>query len=343
MVAGEMPTLPTTRTPPSPNNLPRHRGGGVAPARGRRLARVLGLAGLAALAGCTAAPAPRQAPPPPQALRAPPPAGTVADAPDGLYSGHAVLLDTRGDCNAGGTGQLLVADGQAHFRDARNGQLDGALGPDGAVDLSAGQRHLLGSVRGGAFEGTISGGVCDYRLAFRRASSAAAVEVAGFVPSRPDPEAVARGMAAFDARRPGQAAERWQAAALAGDSKAALFLGAMYDTGQGVGQDYAQALAWYRRAAEAGNATGMFNVGVMYDAGRGVARDPSEAAHWYARAAAKGYGRAEYDLALLYQAGTGVPRDPERARQLFRRAAQHGIAAARRGAPPADTEREAGS
>ena len=290
---------------------------------------ILGVAGLATLAGCAGAPASRQLAvlPATPVARAPAPDGT----PDGLYSGPAVLLDTRGDCNAGGTGRLLVANGQVHYRDARNGRLDGTLGPNGRVDLQAGERHLLGSLHDGAFGGTISGGVCDYRFAFARDPEMPAVEVAAFVPSRPDPVEVAHGMAAFDARDPTQAAQRWQAAALAGDPEAALFLGAMYDTGQGVGQDYAQALAWYRRAAEAGSAIGLFNVGVMYDAGRGVARDPAEAAHWYARAAAKGYGRAEYDLALLYQAGSGVERDPVRARRLFQAAARHGISAARRG------------
>lgn len=298
------------------------------------------MAGLLALAGCAGRVVPPPAAPPrpvPAALSRP----AASTAPDGLYSGQAVLLDTHGDCNAGGTGRLLVADGRVHFRDARNGQLEGALGPDGRVDLQAGSRHLLGEVRGGAFGGTISGGECDYRLAFRREATTPAVEVAGFAPSQPDPAEVAHGLAAFDAREPEQAARRWQAAALAGDPQAALYLGVMYDTGQGVGQDYGQALAWYQRAAEAGSASGMFNVGVMYDAGRGVARDPAEAARWYARAAAKGYGRAEYNLALLYQSGLGVQRDPGRARQLFQSAARHGIAAAQgRATPVAQREPE---
>ncbi len=312
-----------------------------APARMRldhvRMRVVFGVACLAALGGCADAPASRQLAVLPSTSVAPAPTSGSALPPasigtsDGLYSGSAVLLDTRGDCNAGGTGRLLVVDEQVHYRDARNGRLDGAVGPDGRVDLRAGKRHLLGSLHDGAFDGTIEGGVCDYRFAFAREGAMPAVEVAAFVPSRPDPAGVAHGMAAFDARDPAQAVQRWRTAALAGDPEAALFLGAMYDTGQGVEQDYAQALAWYRRAAEAGSAVGLFNVGVMYDAGRGVARDPAEAAHWYARAAGKGYGRAEYDLALLYQTGSGVERDPARARRLFQAAARHGISAARQG------------
>ncbi|MBV9785836.1 MAG: sel1 repeat family protein [Acidisphaera sp.] len=126
-----------------------------------------------------------------------------------------------------------------------------------------------------------------------------------------------------------EALQEWEGAANAGDARAALFIGGMYDTGQGVTQDYAQALDWYRRAADGGSAAGMFNVAVMYDAGRGVAQDPAEAAHWYASAAEKGFGRAEYDLGLLYEAGIGVARDRRRAVQYFEAAAHHGVPAAR--------------
>ncbi len=41
-----------------------------------------------------------------------------------------------------------------------------------------------------------------------------------------------------------------------------------YDKGQGVPQDYAEAVRWYRKVAEQGNASAQFNLGVMYDSGR---------------------------------------------------------------------------
>ena len=47
----------------------------------------------------------------------------------------------------------------------------------------------------------------------------------------------------------------------------------MYANGQGVAQDYAQAVAWYRKAADQGNADAQLNLGVMYANGRGVAQD----------------------------------------------------------------------
>lgn len=138
----------------------------------------------------------------------------------------------------------------------------------------------------------------------------------------------AAGLDDFQNGRFAEAFQQWTQAAAAGDSRGALFVGVLYDTGLGVGQSYPEALEWYRRAADAGNATGMFNAGVMHDAGRGVPPDPAQAASWYERAAAKGFGRAEYNLGLLYQAGAGVRASRSRAIQLFRRAADHGITAA---------------
>ena len=50
-------------------------------------------------------------------------------------------------------------------------------------------------------------------------------------------------------------------------------LGLMYDKGEGVPQDDAEAVRWYRLAAEQGHAEAQANLGWMYDAGRGVPQD----------------------------------------------------------------------
>ena len=139
----------------------------------------------------------------------------------------------------------------------------------------------------------------------------------------------AAGLADFRAGRFAEALQAWETQADAGDATAALLVGVMNDTGEGVAQNEAAALRWYRRAAAAGSAAAMFNVGVMFDAGRGVAPDRAAAAQWYQRAATAGIGRADYNLALMYEAGDGVPRDRARAIALFRAAAAHGIRAAR--------------
>ena len=61
-----------------------------------------------------------------------------------------------------------------------------------------------------------------------------------------------------------------------------------YDTGQGVPQDYEEAVKWYSRAAEKGHAYAQHNLGVMYATGQGVAKDYIEAHKWLNLAAAQG-------------------------------------------------------
>ena len=144
-----------------------------------------------------------------------------------------------------------------------------------------------------------------------------------------DPADVNEGLVDFSAGRFAEAFAAWQAAAQAGDPDGDLYMGVLYDTGEGVEQDYAKALAFYKRAADAGSAAGAFNVGVFYDSGIGVTTDRHQAAAWYRKAAAKGFARAEYNLALLEEDGTGVPRNRARAIALFRQAAAQGLNAAR--------------
>jgi TPR repeat protein len=140
---------------------------------------------------------------------------------------------------------------------------------------------------------------------------------------------VASGLADFRQSRFSEAYQAWHQADSAGDARGALYIGVLYDSGLGVGQNYAEAMAWYRRAAELGSGAGSFNVGVMYDSGLGVRKNAREAASWYARAARQGFGRAAYNLAMLYETGTGVAKNRARAVEYYTLAARHGISAAR--------------
>ncbi len=63
-------------------------------------------------------------------------------------------------------------------------------------------------------------------------------------------------------------------------------LGFMYSNGQGVPQDAAEAVKWYRKAAEQGDADAQNNLGVMYDKGRSVTQNYVQAHMWYNLAAA---------------------------------------------------------
>jgi hypothetical protein len=94
--------------------------------------------------------------------------------------------------------------------------------------------------------------------------------------------------------------ERWfRKAAELGDSTAMLNLGAMYQLGNHVKEDYARAAFWYRQASEKGNAAAMYNLGRMFERGRGVAKDAGKARELYERAAAKGNSEASAKLAQM--------------------------------------------
>jgi hypothetical protein len=61
----------------------------------------------------------------------------------------------------------------------------------------------------------------------------------------------------------------------------------MCDKGQGVPQDYATALGWYRNAAERGNTVAQNILGGIYALGQGVPEDCVIAHMWFNLAAAR--------------------------------------------------------
>ena len=66
----------------------------------------------------------------------------------------------------------------------------------------------------------------------------------------------------------------------------------MYDKGEGVLKDEAEAAKWYRLAAEQGTATAQNNLGLMYANGEGVLKDSVLAHMWSNIAGANGSARA---------------------------------------------------
>jgi len=98
----------------------------------------------------------------------------------------------------------------------------------------------------------------------------------------------------------------------------------MYEGGEGVTQDYAQADAWYRKAAEQGHSGAQYTIGVNYDLGDGVMQDYAQAAFWYRKAAERGNPNAQQCLGQLYESGEGVPQDYVQAEYWYRKAAEQG-------------------
>lgn len=157
-----------------------------------------------------------------------------------------------------------------------------------------------------------------------------------------------------------------QLRAAAGDAEAQVRLADDYFTGNGIGQDYAQAFEWYKKAANAGNPEAQtelglmyakgydvvpvdyneairwtriaaeqgyvgaeYNLGVAYDNGLGVTADLVTAFSWYLKAAEQGYDIAQFNVGTMYELGQGVRADPVQARTWYQKAADQGNAPAR--------------
>ena len=121
-----------------------------------------------------------------------------------------------------------------------------------------------------------------------------------------------------------QALRLFKEGALYGDSNCANALGKLYENGDGVKKDYAEAAKWYRKAAEAGHAEAMYNLGAMYQYGLGVIKDNKEAVSWYRKAAEAGNDWAMYHLGKMYENGYGVLKSNSEAVFWFQKAAYKG-------------------
>jgi hypothetical protein len=76
----------------------------------------------------------------------------------------------------------------------------------------------------------------------------------------------------------------WQPLAEQGDVTMQLLVGSIYDFGQGVPQDDAQAVKWYERAAAQGSAKGQYQAGAVYARSPQV-KDPVQGYKWLTIAA----------------------------------------------------------
>ena len=147
-----------------------------------------------------------------------------------------------------------------------------------------------------------------------------------------------------------------QIAAEQGIPTANFFLGACYDSGDGVSYDPTKAAEHYYIAAEAGLAEAQHNLGCCYINGEGVDRnlktalgyliaafkqgyapsmhllgqlmeskDASMAAKYYTKAAERGHAQSLFCLGCLYDSGKGVHQNFEEAVKLYYQAAELGV------------------
>lgn len=68
--------------------------------------------------------------------------------------------------------------------------------------------------------------------------------------------------------------------ALKGDASAQYALGMRYGTGDGVKQNYNEAMSWFRQSAEQGDVRAQAKLALWYWAGRGAAKDCSKSYYW---------------------------------------------------------------
>ncbi|HEY3307064.1 MAG TPA: tetratricopeptide repeat protein [Desulfuromonadaceae bacterium] len=80
------------------------------------------------------------------------------------------------------------------------------------------------------------------------------------------------------------------------DVKAIYMIGVMYEKGEGLTVDYAEAANWYRKAAEKGSAAGQYRLGRLYERGQGVEQNNEEAIKLYKKAARQGNPDAKQAL-----------------------------------------------
>jgi len=118
---------------------------------------------------------------------------------------------------------------------------------------------------------------------------------------------------------------RWlRFGAAKGNLKALEILGEKLFTGDGLSQDYKEAIICLFPAAEKGSARAQYLLGTAYAQGAGLFADAQKAAAWLKRSAEQGFAEAQLELGRMYVLGKGVPQNDEAAGKLLRAAARQG-------------------
>ena len=125
-----------------------------------------------------------------------------------------------------------------------------------------------------------------------------------------------------------EAVKWFRKAAEQGYAEAQFELGRCYAHGNSVKKNYAEAVKWFRKAAEQGNSKAQSNLAICFYNGIGVEKDYEESAKWCRKAAEQGDAKAQSNLGVIYYTGNGIKRDYSEAVKWFRKAAEQGDAGA---------------
>ena len=113
-------------------------------------------------------------------------------------------------------------------------------------------------------------------------------------------------------------------AAEGGNAVAQFRLASLYEHGDGMTADLANARHWYELAARQGNRKAMHNLAVFYSSGAAGERDLRQAAYWFAEAASLDVTDSQFNLAFLYEHGHGVAKNLVEAGKWYSIAARSG-------------------
>ncbi len=134
--------------------------------------------------------------------------------------------------------------------------------------------------------------------------------------------------AAYDRGNYAIAARKMKTSADEGNAMAQFTLGLMYENGQGVPKDYAEANKWYRLSAAQAEARLPIRIGNIYTNGQGVPQDYAEAVKWYILAGDRSLSEEQHPLGSSALEAHGVRQDYHEAVKWYRRAAEQGNASA---------------
>ncbi|HNY10361.1 MAG TPA: tetratricopeptide repeat protein [Candidatus Wallbacteria bacterium] len=126
----------------------------------------------------------------------------------------------------------------------------------------------------------------------------------------------------------GDTSENIMKRAAGGDAEACYNLGVMYNSGNGVGQDYKKAVEWYEKAAAQGDSRAEYDLGIINIGGQLGSRNYEKAVKYFESAALKGHAVAMCKLGMMYYGGLGVSQDMVAAHAYLSVAAANGAAKA---------------
>lgn len=110
-------------------------------------------------------------------------------------------------------------------------------------------------------------------------------------------------------KSPAKVQEETVAKAESREAQAQYELGIIYANGDGVEQNYQEAVKWLRLAAEQGSSAAQATLGGLYSVGDNVPQDYNEALKWSRLAADQGNPQAQTVLGVMYALGQGVNQD----------------------------------